>query len=136
MAVDPVDPVEYVGDATSVPFKTQFSRISCLAIYCPCAVPIRLKSRADPPVIMSAYFPTVFLALRETRATVILRRKAYRLRKERGHADGGRYTARSEVEKVGFADAMRQSLLRPLSASSFRVLVDHRRLRARMLSYV
>jgi hypothetical protein len=65
---------------------------------------------------MGAYFPTVFLALKETRASVILRRKARRLRKERGDKDGGRYTARSEVEKVSFAVAMRQSLLRPLSA--------------------
>ncbi|RSH92160.1 hypothetical protein EHS25_008575 [Saitozyma podzolica] len=66
-------------------------------------------------ILMGAYFPTVFLALKETRASVILRRKARRLRKERGDKDGGRYTARSEVEKVSFAVAMRQSLLRPLT---------------------
>ena len=67
--------------------------------------------------MMAAYFPTVLLMLKETRASVILRWKAKKLRKERGDLDGGRYTARSEVEKVKFYVALQASLLRPLSES-------------------
>ena len=60
----------------------------------------------------------MFFVLRETRATVLLRRKAKKLRTERGMQDGGRYTAKSEVNKQAFGEAMKRSLSRPLSESS------------------
>lgn len=65
-----------------------------------------------------AYFPIVVFVLRETRATVLLRRKAKKLRDERGMQDGGRYVARSEVNKLDLGEAMKRSLSRPLSKST------------------
>lgn len=50
----------------------------------------------------------------ETRAGVILRRRAEKLRKERGMSDGARYVTRDEVGKVKFSEVMRTSLIRPL----------------------
>lgn len=50
----------------------------------------------------------------ETRTSIILRRRAAQLRKERGLADGGRYLSHSEIEKVKFLTAMKTSLVRPL----------------------
>lgn len=73
---------------------------------------------------MGGYAPFVLLALKETRSPVILRRIAYKLRKERGERDGGRYTARSEIEKVKFWPAMRTSLLRPLSRCGRYILTE------------
>jgi hypothetical protein len=63
---------------------------------------------------MGAYFPIICIILCETRATVILRRKAHHLR----HTLTGfsaRFTAKSEIEKVKFSVALQQSLLRPIS---------------------
>jgi hypothetical protein len=68
-------------------------------------------------VTFGLYFPLVALVLRETRATVLLRRKAKKLRTERGMQDGGRYTAKSEVNKQALGEAMKRSLSRPLSMS-------------------
>ncbi|WRT66787.1 uncharacterized protein IL334_003750 [Kwoniella shivajii] len=65
-------------------------------------------------IALAAYLPIAFLVLRETRASVLLRRKAKKLRIERGMLDGGRYTARSEVDKEEFWAAMRRSLSRPI----------------------
>jgi len=65
-------------------------------------------------VIMGAYFPIICIILCETRATVILRRKAHKFR----HTLTGfpaRFTAKSEIEKVKFSVALQQSLLRPIS---------------------
>lgn len=47
---------------------------------------------------------------------MLLRRKAKKLRDERGMTDGGRYVARSEVNKLDLGEAMKRSLSRPLSA--------------------
>lgn len=69
-------------------------------------------------VAIGAYIPLVLLILCETRAPVIIRRRAFVLRKERGMADGGRYTARSEIGRERFVAAMSTSLLRPLCESS------------------
>ncbi|OCF57017.1 hypothetical protein L486_05874 [Kwoniella mangroviensis CBS 10435] len=65
-------------------------------------------------IILGVYWPITLLILRETRAPVLLRRKAKNLRDERGMQDGGRYTARSEVDKEPFWTAMRKSLSRPI----------------------
>ncbi|RXK37531.1 hypothetical protein M231_05252 [Tremella mesenterica] len=65
-------------------------------------------------IVMTAYIPFVYFVLRETRAPVILRRRAKHLRDQRGLQDGGRYTARSEIDKVGFGQAVRTSLYRPI----------------------
>jgi hypothetical protein len=94
MAVDPMVPDEYV---------TLHAQ----------ALMIKLR----PVVTFGAYFPVVVLVLRETRATVLLRRKAKKLRDERGMQDGGRYVARSEVNKLDLGEAMKRSLSRPLSKS-------------------
>ena len=55
------------------------------------------------------------LIMRETRAPVLLRRKAKNLRDERGMKDGGRYTAKSEVDKPALGAALKTSLSRPIS---------------------
>ncbi|KAL1411719.1 hypothetical protein Q8F55_002685 [Vanrija albida] len=65
-------------------------------------------------IVLGAFFPVCLVVMRETRATVILRRRAARLRKERGLSDGGRYLARAEIDKVKFVTAMGQSMTRPL----------------------
>jgi len=66
-------------------------------------------------IIMGGFCPIVFVIMRETRSTVLLRRKAAKLRKERGLSDGGaRYIARSEIEKIKFSTAMIQSMSRPM----------------------
>lgn len=65
-------------------------------------------------ITFGLYFPIVVLVLRETRASVLLRRKAKKLRDERGMMDGGRYVARSEVNKLDLGEAMKRSLSRPL----------------------
>jgi len=62
--------------------------------------------------VMGVYMPIIYLC--ETRATVILRRKAHRYR----HTLTGfsaRFTSRSEVEKVKISVAIQQSLMRPIS---------------------
>ncbi|WWD21484.1 hypothetical protein CI109_105970 [Kwoniella shandongensis] len=66
-------------------------------------------------MIIGALIPFIFMAMRETRESVILRRRAKNLRKERGLIDGGRYTARSEVGKVGFLEAVKTSSTRPIT---------------------
>ncbi|WWC63027.1 uncharacterized protein I303_105626 [Kwoniella dejecticola CBS 10117] len=65
-------------------------------------------------IACGVYWPIAYFVLRETRASVLLRRKAKKLRVTRGLQDGGRYTARSEVDKEKFWVAMRRSLSRPL----------------------
>ncbi|TXT12815.1 hypothetical protein VHUM_01216 [Vanrija humicola] len=65
-------------------------------------------------IMLGIFFPIVIAVMRETRAPIILARKAKRLRKERGDADGGRYMARGEESKVSFATQMKASLSRPL----------------------
>ncbi|WRT64796.1 uncharacterized protein IL334_001730 [Kwoniella shivajii] len=66
-------------------------------------------------MMIAALIIPIFLVMRETRETIILRRRAKRLRKERGIHDGGRYTARSEVQKVNFIQAMTSSSLRAIT---------------------
>ncbi|KAK8847392.1 hypothetical protein IAR55_005250 [Kwoniella newhampshirensis] len=66
-------------------------------------------------ILIGALFPFILLFMRETRESVILRRRARKLRKERGLEDGGRYTARSEIGKVGFFAAMKMSSTRPIT---------------------
>lgn len=68
-------------------------------------------------VATAACLPFMIVILPETRTSIILRRRAEALRKERGMEDGGRYTARGEVEKKHFWASMRLSLSRPLSES-------------------
>jgi len=92
MALDPMVPNEYVSPFSSLEKGLQ-------------------------AVTFGAYLPIVIFVLRETRATVLLRRKAKKLRTERGMQDGGRYTAKSEVNKQAFGEAMKRSLSRPLSKS-------------------
>ncbi|WVQ83221.1 hypothetical protein IAT38_005360 [Cryptococcus sp. DSM 104549] len=66
-------------------------------------------------IIFGALLPIIYFVMRETREPVILRQRAKRLRKERGLADGGRYTARSEVGKLGLLAMMRTSAVRPIT---------------------
>ncbi|WVW85154.1 hypothetical protein I302_107192 [Kwoniella bestiolae CBS 10118] len=65
-------------------------------------------------IALGVYWPIAYFVLKETRASVLLRRKAKKLRTQRGMQDGGRYTARSEVDKEAFWTAMRKSLSRPI----------------------
>ncbi|OCF35086.1 hypothetical protein I316_03126 [Kwoniella heveanensis BCC8398] len=65
-------------------------------------------------IALAVYWPIAYFVLRETRAPVILRRIAKKLRKERGMQDGGRYTARSEVDKPALGPALKQSMSRPI----------------------
>ncbi|WVW78489.1 hypothetical protein I302_100444 [Kwoniella bestiolae CBS 10118] len=66
-------------------------------------------------MMIAALIIPIFLVMRETRESIILRRRAKKLRKERGLNDGGRYTARSEVGKVNFTEAMKTSSLRAIT---------------------
>lgn len=82
-------------------------------------------------VTIGALFPFILLIMRETRESVILRRRAAKLRKEHQSGDNhekgyhslfqapdgviGRFTARSEMNRIGFWEAMRTSALRPFS---------------------
>ncbi|WWD00553.1 hypothetical protein V866_007487 [Kwoniella sp. B9012] len=66
-------------------------------------------------MMIAALIVPIFLVMRETRESIILRRRAKKLRKERGLSDGGRYTARSEVGKVNFTEAMKTSSLRAIT---------------------
>jgi hypothetical protein len=83
-----------------------------------------LLSQTQPIVILAAYFPFMCLIMRETRATVILRRKAAKYRKTQTGFTA-RFTARSEIEKVKFSIALRESLLRPISEFNAPYLVQH-----------
>jgi hypothetical protein len=65
-------------------------------------------------VALGVYLPFVIWIMRETRSTVILTRRAKKLRKERGMADGGTYRSRAEETKLPFVQAMKISLVRPL----------------------
>ncbi|WOO83005.1 Efflux pump atB [Vanrija pseudolonga] len=62
---------------------------------------------------IGAMIPVVVFGLKETRTDIILRRRAAKLRKERGLADGGVYMHASEVDKVSFWSAVTTSLYRP-----------------------
>lgn len=82
-------------------------------------------------VTIGALFPFILLIMRETRESVILRRRAAKLRKE--HQPGekndkadqnlfqapdgvvGRFTAWSEMNRIGLWEAMCTSALRPFS---------------------
>lgn len=75
------------------------------------------RQRIDTPVALGVYLPFVIFIMRETRSTVILTRKARKLRKERGDADGGIYRSRAEEVKLPFVQAMKLSLIRPLGQS-------------------
>ncbi|WVQ83155.1 hypothetical protein IAT38_005293 [Cryptococcus sp. DSM 104549] len=66
-------------------------------------------------MIIGALLPCIFFTMRETRDSIILRRRAKKMRKEHGLDNGGRYTARSEVGKVGFVEAMTTSCSRPIT---------------------
>lgn len=82
-------------------------------------------------VTIGALFPFILLIMCETRESVILRRRAAKLRKEHqsGGTNGkgdrdlfqapneirGRFTAWSEMNRIGFWEAMRTSALRPFS---------------------
>lgn len=85
MAVDPVDSVQYVPGFTEL-----------------------------ITVALGVYLPFVIWIMRETRSTVILTRRARKLRKQRGMADGGLYRSRAEETKLPFVQAMKISLVRPL----------------------
>lgn len=65
-------------------------------------------------IVIAALFPLMFVFMKETRASVLLRRRAARLRAERGLSDGAPYMSRSEVEKESFFVAMVHSCSRPL----------------------
>ncbi|OCF32630.1 drug transporter [Kwoniella heveanensis BCC8398] len=75
-------------------------------------------------IMIAVFIPVISLILRETREPIILRRRAKKLRKERGLSDGGRYTARSEVGKVNFWVAMRTSLVRPITFLIFEPILS------------
>ncbi|WVQ98033.1 hypothetical protein IAU59_005155 [Kwoniella sp. CBS 9459] len=75
-------------------------------------------------IMIAVFIPVISLILRETREPIILRRRAKKLRKERGLSDGGRYTARSEVGKVSFWVAMRASLVRPITFLIFEPILS------------
>ncbi|TXT10572.1 hypothetical protein VHUM_02077 [Vanrija humicola] len=62
---------------------------------------------------IGAMIPAVVFGTKETRSDVILRRRAAKLRKERGLADGGVYMHSSEVDKVSFWKAVTASVYRP-----------------------
>ncbi|WWC86940.1 uncharacterized protein L201_001820 [Kwoniella dendrophila CBS 6074] len=66
-------------------------------------------------MLLAALIVPIFVILKETRETIILRRRAKKLRIERGLSDGGRYTARSEIGKVNFTQAMKTSSLRAIT---------------------
>ncbi|WWC89634.1 uncharacterized protein L201_004559 [Kwoniella dendrophila CBS 6074] len=64
-------------------------------------------------IIMGVFTPLAIFGLRETRSLVVLERIAKGLRKERGLQDGGRYTAKSEVDKMRLLPALKSSISRP-----------------------
>ncbi|WWC61559.1 uncharacterized protein I303_104143 [Kwoniella dejecticola CBS 10117] len=64
-------------------------------------------------IIMGAFTPLAIFGLRETRSLVIVERLAANFRYERQLQDGGRYTARSEVEKLPLGRALQRSVSRP-----------------------
>ncbi|KIR80349.1 drug transporter [Cryptococcus gattii EJB2] len=82
-------------------------------------------------ITIGALFPFILLIMCETRESVILRRRAAKLRKEHqsGGTNGkgdrdlfqapneirGRFTAWSEMNRIGFWEAMRTSALRPFT---------------------
>ncbi|WWC86939.1 uncharacterized protein L201_001819 [Kwoniella dendrophila CBS 6074] len=57
----------------------------------------------------------ILTIMKETRESVILRRRAKRLREERGLNDGGRYTARYEIGKISFWTMMKINCLRAVT---------------------
>ncbi|ORX34977.1 major facilitator superfamily domain-containing protein [Kockovaella imperatae] len=65
-------------------------------------------------IILCIYFVVCILIIGETRAPILLRRRAKKLRESRGEQDGGRYTARSEVDKPALVTALKTSLKRPI----------------------
>jgi MFS family permease len=72
-------------------------------------------------IIVGAYLPAIPLLMPETRSTLILRKTAKRLRKERFNGlpeKGAKYTARSEVGKPKISELMKVSLIRPLCECS------------------
>ena len=75
---------------------------------------VSYESLSTPVVACGVYWPLVVFLLQETRSSVLLRRRAKKMRKERGMADGGRFTSKSEVDKPKFWVALRQSVSRPL----------------------
>nr|KIR47627.1 drug transporter [Cryptococcus bacillisporus CA1280] len=64
-------------------------------------------------IIMGVFTPLMIVGLRETRSLVVLQRQAKRLRKERGLQDGGRYTARAEINRMHLLPALKRSIGRP-----------------------
>ncbi|WWC59282.1 uncharacterized protein I303_101833 [Kwoniella dejecticola CBS 10117] len=66
-------------------------------------------------MMIAALIVPICLIMRETREPVILRRRAKKLRKERGLMDGGRYTARSEIGKVSFWNGIKTNCLRAIT---------------------
>lgn len=65
-------------------------------------------------IALGACMPMFVFAMPETRSGLILRRRARKLRKERGMRDGARYLAHDEVEKEAFWVALKRSATRPL----------------------
>lgn len=59
---------------------------------------------------MGVFTPLMIVGLRETRSLVVLQRQAKRLRKERGLQDGGRYTARAEINRMHLLPALKRSI--------------------------
>ncbi|AFR92141.1 drug transporter [Cryptococcus neoformans C23] len=64
-------------------------------------------------IIMGVFTPLMIVGLRETRSLVVLQRQAKRLRKERALQDGGRYTARAEINRMHLLPALKRSIGRP-----------------------
>lgn len=63
---------------------------------------------------LGACLPMFIFTMPETRSGLILRRRARKLRKERGMRDGARYLSHDEVEKEKFWPALKRSATRPL----------------------
>lgn len=62
---------------------------------------------------MGVFTPLMIVGLRETRSLVVLQRQAKRLRKERALQDGGRYTARAEINRMHLLPALKRNIGRP-----------------------
>ena len=79
--------------------------------------PVMTGPKLMSTVMVGVYFVICLLIIGETRAPVLLRRRAKKLREERGMDDGGRYTHKSEVDKPALSAALKISLKRPISTS-------------------
>ncbi|BEI79799.1 hypothetical protein CcaverHIS002_0103280 [Cutaneotrichosporon cavernicola] len=65
-------------------------------------------------ITLGACAPLFVFLMPETRGSIILRRRAKKLRQERGLNDGGRYLSHGEMNKVRFLTALKTSMIRPI----------------------